>query len=71
MFEFNFHQNQNNWRQKLIPIEVSKKDSDRVIDLLIYKNHYDLIKKLDVFLGDTHKTFICRRCLNSYTMKIC
>ena len=26
-----------------------------------------LIKKLNVFSGDHHKTFICRRCLNSYT----
>ena len=52
---------------KLIPIEVSKNDSDRVIDLAIYKNHYILIKKLNVFLGDHHKTFICRRCFNSYT----
>ena len=25
------------------------------------------MKKLDVFLGDHNKKFICRRCLNSYT----
>ena len=67
IFELNFYQDQNEWRHKLIPIEVSKNDSDRVIDLAIYKNHYILIKNLDVFLGDHHKTFICRRCLNSYT----
>ena len=54
IFELNFHQDQNKWKHKLIPVEVSKNDSDRIIDLLIYKNHYDLIKKLDVFLGD-HK----------------
>ena len=54
-------------RHKLIPIEVSKNDSDRVIDLAIYKNHYVLIKKLNVFLGDHNKNFLCRRCLNSYT----
>ena len=52
---------------KLIPIEISKNDSDRVIDLAIYKNHYVLIKKLDVFLGDYNKKFICRQCLSSYT----
>ena len=40
---------------------------DNVIDLLIYKNHYALIKKLHVFLGDHNKSFVCRRCLNSYT----
>ena len=25
------------------------------------------LKKLNVFLGDHHKIFVCRRCLNSYT----
>ena len=45
----------------------SKNESDRVIDLLIYKNHYALIKKLNGFLGDHHKIFLYRRCLNSYT----
>ena len=67
IFELNFYQDQNQWKHKLIPIEISKNDSDRVIDLAIYKNHYVLIKKLDVFLGDHNKKFICRRCLNSYT----
>ena len=57
-FELNFYQDQNQWKHKLIPIEISKNDSDRVIDLLIYKNHYALIKKFNVFLGDHHKTFI-------------
>ena len=27
------------------------------------------LKKLNVFLGDHHKTVICRRCLTSYTSK--
>ena len=67
IFELNFYQDQNKWRHKLIRIEVSKNDSDRVIDLIIYKNHYALIKKLNVFSGDHHKNFLCRRCLNSYT----
>ena len=43
IFELYFHQDQNKWRHKLIPIEVSKNNSDRVIDLAIYKNHYVLI----------------------------
>ena len=64
LFELNFYQDQ---KHKLIPIEISKNISDRVIDLAIYKNHYVLIKKLDVFSGDQNKKFICRRCLNSYT----
>ena len=67
IFELNFYQDQNQWRHKLIPIEISKNNSDKVIDLAIYKNHYVLIKKLDVFLGDHNKKFICRRCLSSYT----
>ena len=68
IFELNFCQDQINWEHTLIPIEISKSDeSDRVVDLLIYKNHYALIKKFNVFLGDLHKNFICRRCLNSYT----
>ena len=70
IFELNFYQDQNQWKHKLIPIEISKNNSDRVIDLAIYKNHYVLIKKLDVFLGDHNKKFICRRCLSSYTSEI-
>ena len=67
IFELNFYQDQNQWKHKLLPIEVSKNDSDRVIDLAIYKNHCLLIKKLDVFLGDHNKKYVCRRCFNSYT----
>ena len=67
IFELTFYQDQNQWKHKLIPIEVSKNDLDRVIDLAIYKNHYVLIKNLDVFLGDHNKKYICRQCLNSYT----
>ena len=66
----NFYQNRSEWRHKLIPFEVSKNDSDRVVDLLIYKNHFALVRKLIVSLGYHHKTFICRRCLNSYTSEI-
>ena len=67
IFEINFYQNQNKWRHKLIRFEISKNNSDRVIDLGIYKNHYILFEKLDVFLGDHNKKFICRQCLSSYT----
>ena len=55
IFELNLYQDQNQWKQKLMPTKVGKNDSDRVIDLAIYKNHCDLIKKLDVFLGDHKK----------------
>ena len=67
IFELVFYQDENQWKHKLIPIEISKNDSVRVIDLAIYKNHYVLIKKLNTFLGDHNKNFICRRCLSSYT----
>ena len=67
IFELIFYQDQNKWRHKLIPIEVSKNISDRVVDLAIYNNLYILINKLDVFLGDHNKKFIFRQCLRSYT----
>ena len=67
IFELNFYQDKDKWKHNLNPIEISKNDSDRVIDLLIYKNHYALNNNLNVFLGDHHKNFICRRCLYSYT----
>ena len=67
LFELNFYHDQNQWKHKLIPIEVSKSVSNRVIDSAIYKNQYVLIKKLDIFLGDHNKKYICRRCLKSYT----
>ena len=69
LFELIFYQDQNEWKHKLLPFEVSINESDRIFDLIIYKNHYALIKKLNVFLGDHHKIFICRRCLKSYTSK--
>ena len=65
--ELNFYKDGDKWKHNLIPIEISKNESDNIIDLLIYKNHYALIKKLHVFLGDHNKSFVCRRCLNSYT----
>ena len=61
------YQVQNKWKHKLSPTEVSKNDSDEVIGLAIQKNHYALIRKLNLFLGDHNKKYICRRCLNSYT----
>ena len=67
IYELNFYQNGDKWKHNLLPTEISKNESDNVIDLLIYENHYALIKKLHVFLGDHHKNFVCRRCLNSYT----
>ena len=67
IYELNFYQDGDKWKHNLIPIKISKNGSDKVVDLLIYKNHYALIEKLHVFLGDHNKSFVCRRCLNSYT----
>ena len=40
IFELNFYQDQNKWKHKLIPIEISKNDEpDRIIELKTYKNH--------------------------------
>ena len=67
IFELNFYQHGNKGKHNLIPFEISKNKSDRVVDLIIYKKHYALIKKINVNLGDHHKNLICRRCFNSYT----
>ena len=45
IFDLNFYQDQDKWKHNLIPIEISKYDeSDRVVDLIIYKNNYALFK---------------------------
>ena len=41
-----FYQDQNKWKHELVPVEISKNESDRFIDPIIYKNHYALIKKI-------------------------
>ena len=35
IYELNFHQDGDKWKHNLIPIEISKNDSDKVVDLLI------------------------------------
>ena len=50
IFELNFYQDQNKWKHNSILLEISKNESDEVIDSLIYKGHYALSKKLNVFL---------------------
>ena len=53
-----------------MPIEISKNDSDRVVDLLIYDNHHVLIEKKHNFLINHLCNFVCRRGLSSYTSQI-
>ena len=48
-------------------MKLVKKDTDKVIGLLIYKNLYVLIKNLHVFLGKRDSKFACTRCLRSYS----
>ena len=68
MFELIVYPHQNAiWKHKLIPIEVNKNDSDRVFDLLVYKRHYVLNKKLNLIFGNHKRNYVCSRCLNSYT----
>ena len=67
MFEIGFYRDQNTWEHKQIPIEFSKNDSDKNIEMLTYKNHYVLIKKFNVFLDNDNCTYNCRSRLNSYT----
>ena len=61
IFQLNFYPDQNKWKHISIPIEIGKNESDKVTDLLLYKNYFALNKKLNVFLGDHHKIFICGR----------
>ena len=49
IFDLSFYQDQNNWKHNLIPFEISQNNSDRVLDLAIYKNQYALIRKSNVF----------------------
>ena len=63
IYESGFDQN----KHKLIPIEISKNESDKVIALLIYRNHYVLIKKLNVFIRKRDCRYVCKKGLNSYT----
>ena len=67
IFELNFYQEQNKRKHILLPIQIIKNETDRVTDLLVYKNHYVFIEYLNVFLGKQSCRYICKRCLNSYT----
>ena len=67
MFELNLYQDGDEWKHNLIPIEITKNESDKIVDLVLYENHYAINKKLNVYLGNHNNNFICRQCLNSYT----
>ena len=67
LFELQIFQEQNKWNHKLLPIEISKSKSDNIVDLIIYKTQYVLVKKTHKFLCIQNCKFACRRCLSSYT----
>ena len=67
--ELGFYQEENIWKQKFLFIEISKNESDRVVDLLIYENQYVLIKKIHITLVDYICKFVCRRCSSFYRNK--
>ena len=53
LYELNFYQDSYKWKYKLIHIGTSENNTvNRVIDLLICRNHCALIKKLNVFNGE-------------------
>ena len=45
---------------KLVPLYISKHNKNRrIIDLILYKNHYILLKKLHVFIGKNDNCYVC------------
>ena len=55
---------------KLVPLYFSKNiENRRIIDLILYKNHYILLKKLHVFIGKHDNCYVCRNCLSSYSVQ--
>ena len=54
---------------KLVPLYISKNtENRRIIDLILYKNHYILLKELHVFIGKHDNQYVCRNCLSSYSV---
>ena len=67
VFEYTEDEDNDN---KLVPLYISKNvENRRSIDLILYKNHYILLKKLHVFIGKPDNSFVCRNCLSSYTVQ--
>ena len=52
----------------LVPLYISENYLDKtIIDLLLYKNHYILIKKLHLYINNSHDyKIVCRKCLSSF-----
>ena len=55
---------------QLVPLYISKNiENRRIIDLILYKHHYILLKKLHVFIGKHGNIYVCRNCLSSYSVQ--
>ena len=48
-FKLGFCQDQNERKQKFLPVETGKNIPDKVIDWINYKNHYVFIEKIHFF----------------------
>ena len=54
----------------IINLYISKNiENRRIIDLILYKNHYILLQKLHVFIGKHDCSYVCRNCLSSYSIQ--
>ena len=67
MFDLSFYRNQSEWKHKLLTIEISKNESDGVIDLIFYKIQYVFFTNLHVFSDKFDSKFVRRGCLSSYS----
>ena len=65
--QVSFCQDQSTWQLELLPIEISKNDSDRVVDLVIFKNQFNLTEKVRLFLVRQNSKSVCRRWFIFYT----
>ena len=55
---------------KLVPLYISKNiENRRIINLILYKNHNILLKKLHVFIDKHDNIYVCPNCLSSYTVQ--
>ena len=54
------------------PLYKSNNKSNKYLDLLLYNNHYMIIKKIDQFFypNNKNKTYFCRNCCNTFYSQI-
>ena len=70
IFEKSFYRDQNDWQHKSIFIDFSEKNSDKVIDLVIYKIYYVPIKQIHAFSVRHDFKYIRKRSLSCYSSQI-